>query len=202
MKICKLLLAAAGATVLLGALVSSASAGRFEFSNQAIMAQWRSVEFNAAFGTTRCQVTLEGTLHSRTMVKTVGSLMGYITRAILGPCATGSMTILTETLPWHVRYSGFTGTLPEIVSIIAHIIGFSKREREQGGITCLERTTATRPAVITFHRDPITHVLTEAGLSGRIGTGAECFGAELTFTSDSGRVSVSNSATSVNVSLI
>jgi hypothetical protein len=185
--------------VLLGVFVSSASAGRLSISNQAIRSQWRSVEFGGPFGTTRCQLTLEGTLHSRTMVKTIGSLMGYITRAILGPCATGAATILTETLPWHDRYSGFNGILPEITSLIVHVIGVSWRIREPGGITCLARSTATNPAVGTFHRNTVSHVLTEAGLSGRIST--DC-GAEGTFTSDSGRVSVSNSATSVEVSLI
>jgi hypothetical protein len=202
MKLCKLLLAIAGATVLLGALVSSASAGRLEISSQAIRSQWRSIEFNAPFGTTRCQLTLEGTLHSRTMVKTIGSLMGYITRAILGPCATGSTTILTETLPWHERFSGFNGILPEITSIIVHIIGASWRVREPGGLTCLARSTAAQPTVGTFHRDTVTHLLTEVGVSGRIRVGAECLGSEGEFRSDSGVVSVSNSNTRVNVSLI
>jgi hypothetical protein len=202
MKICKLLLASVGATVLLGALVSSASAGRFETNSQAIRSQWRSVEFSAPFGTTRCQLTLEGTMHSRTLVKTIGSLVGYVTRAILGPCATGSATILTETLPWHVRYSGFSGILPEIISIILHILGDSWRVREPGGLTCLARSTATRPVIGTFHRDTVTHVLTEVGIGGRIATGAECFGSEGTFTSDSGTVSVSNSTTRVSLSLI
>jgi hypothetical protein len=202
MKICKLLLASVGATVLLGALVSSASAGRLEISNQAIMTQWRSVEFAAPFGTTRCQVTLDGTLHSTTMVKTIGSLIGNITRAILGPCGRGTATILTETLPWHVRYSGFEGILSEIRSIIVHVIGSAFEVREPGGVTCLTRSTAARPAVGTFHRDTTTHRLTEVVISGRVPSGIECFNADGTFTSDSGVVSVSNSATRVSVSLI
>jgi hypothetical protein len=202
MKIRKLLLATAGATVLLGALASSASAGRLEISTQAIRSQWRSLQFNAPFGTFTCQVTLEGTLHSRSMVKTIGSLIGYITRARFGPCTTGSATILTETLPWHVRYSGFTGILPEINSLIVHVIGYAFRIREPGGLTCLARSTAAQPAVGTFHRDTVTHLLTEVGISGRIRVGAECFGAEGELRSDSGTVSVSNSNTRVNVSLI
>ena len=199
MKICKLLLAAVGATVLLGVLVSTASAGRLEINETRISAMWRSVEFGGAFGTIRCQVTLDGTLHSRTMVKTLGTLMGYITRAILGPCSSGSATILTETLPWHVRYSGFSGALPEITSLIVHVIGASFRIREIGGITCLARSSAEKPAVITFHRTLIGLVLREAGISGRIPT--TC-GPEGTFTSDSGTVSRSNIEFGVDVSLI
>jgi hypothetical protein len=203
MKICKLLLAAAGATVLLGALVSSASAGRFEINTQAIRSQWRSVEFRLPGGITRCEVTLEGTLHSRTMVKTIGSLIGYITRAILGPCVAGTAaTILTETLPWHVRYSGFTGVLPEITSLIVHVIGAAFRVQEPRRLICLARSTAARPGIGTFHRDTVTHLLTEVGIGGTIPTGAECFGAEGEFASDSGVVSQSNSNTRVNVSLI
>jgi hypothetical protein len=203
MKICKLLLAIAGATVLLGALVSAASAGRLEFNSQAIMARWGSVNFNAPFGTTRCQVTLEGSLHSRTMFKQIGSLIGFITRAIRGPCVIGtSATILTETLPWHVRYSGFSGFLPEITSIIVHVIGASFRVREPGGITCLFRSAATQPAVMNFHRDTVTHNIIEASLNGTIRTGAECFNVEGSFSSTEGVVSVSNSNERVQISLI
>jgi hypothetical protein len=201
MKICKLLLAAAGATVLLGALVSTASAGRLEISETRISAMWRSVEFALPSVTVRCEVTLDATLHERTMIKDLGTLMGYITRAILGPCSNGTYTILTSTLPWHIRYSDFEGTLPEITSLIVHVIGFSWRI-SGGGNTCLARSSTTKPLIITFHRDPVTHLLTEAGLSGRIPTGIECFGIEGTFRSDSGSLSVSNSTTRVSVSLI
>jgi hypothetical protein len=201
MKIGKLLLATAGATVLLSALVSSASAGRLEINTQAIRVSWRTVNFSGPFGTTRCQVTLEGTLHSRTMVKTIGSLIGYITRAILGPCATGQSTILTETLPWHVRYSGFSGILPEINSIIIHVIGASFRVRELSAF-CLARTTAARPGIGTLHRDPVTHLITEVSIGGRISTGAECFGAEGGLEANEVAASESNSNTRINVSLI
>ena len=200
MKICKLLLAAVGATVLLGALVSTASAGRLEISTKEISSMWRSVEFEGAFGiSTRCQVTLDSTLHERTMVKRLGTLMGYITRAFLGTCSSGSATILTETLPWHVKYSGFSGTLPNITSIIVHVIGSSFRIREAGGITCLARTETNRPATGTFHRNTSTHFLTEVGIGGTIPTSC---GPEGTFSSDSGPISVSSSSSTISVSLI
>jgi hypothetical protein len=201
MKICKLLLAAAGATMLLGALVSTASAGRLEISTKELSMMWRSVEFRLPFATPRCQVTLDSTLHERTMIKDLGTLMGYITRAILGTCTGGTATILTSTLPWHVRYSDFEGTLPEITSIIVHVIGASFRI-SGGGFTCLARSEANHPGVGTIHRNPATHLITEVGISGRMPTGAECFGQEGTFSSDSGIASVSNTNTSVSVSLI
>ena len=203
MKICKLLLAAMSATVLLGALTSTASAGRLEIDETRISAMWRDVIFALPFGNTDCEVTLEGTLHSRTMVKTLGTLMGYITRAILRrPCHAGESTILTETLPWHISYSGFQGTLPEITSIIVHVVGAAFRVREPGGVNCLARSSATRPAVGTFHRDPVTHHIIEVSISGRLPTGIECFGAEGTFSSSEGTMSRSGSNSLVSVSLI
>jgi hypothetical protein len=203
MKVYKLFLAAVGATVLLGALISSASARNLSISNQSIRASFSSVSFNGPFGTTRCHVTLEGSLHARTFAKVSGSLIGYITSAILGPCQSFSFTILRETLPWHVRYSGFNGPLPSITSLITHVVGFAYRIREPGGVTCLARSEANEPAVITYHRNTTTQRLEEAGISGRIRTGPECFGAALTLASDSARVSVLGAShTSIFVSLI
>jgi hypothetical protein len=203
MKTCKLFLAAVGATMLLGMLVSSASARNLSVSNQSIRASFSSVEFHAPFGTTRCHVTLEGSLHSRTMTKLAGSLMGYITSAILGTCPVGTATILRETLPWHVRFSGFNGNLPNITSLITHVVGASWRVREPGGITCHARSTAAQPAIGTYHRNTITHRLEEVDIRGTIRTGAECFGAEGTFRSESARVSLLGAGhTSVFISLI
>ena len=95
MKTCKLLVAAAGATVLLGVLVSSASARNFSVSNQNLSVMWRSLEFALPGATTRCAVTLEGSLHTRTLPKVAGSLIGYVTKAILGPCSFGTATLLS-----------------------------------------------------------------------------------------------------------
>ena len=180
MKLSKLLLATVGASVLLGALVSSASARNLSVSNQSISGMWSSVEFNLPGATTRCHVTLEGSLHSRTMPKMIGSLIGYITRAILGRCEEGTATISRESLPWHVTYSGFQGTLPNITSIITHVIGASFHIREPFGIRCHVRLTPERPGVGTFHRNITSHEITEVSISGRIRT-TEC-GAEGTLS--------------------
>ena len=190
MKICKLLLATSGASVLLVALVAGASARNLSVSNQSISGMWSSFEFNLPGATTRCHITLEGSLHSRTMAKVSGSLMGYITRATLGPCLSFTVTILRETLPWHVRYAAFRGTLPNIDSIIVHLTEAAWRVREERGTTCLARSEAGRPVIITFHRNAVSREITEAGISGRIPYGFECFGIEGTFRSDSGAVSL------------
>jgi len=202
-KAIRMLFALLGATILLGALVGAASARNFSVSNQSLRGTFSSVEIEGgAWGIVRCRITVEGSFHSRTAAKVLGTLMGYITRVALGPCATGTATALTETLPWHVKYSGFQGGLPQINSIIAHIIGSSWRVREAGGINCLGRSTASEPSIAIFHRSTATHEITEAGISGRIRTGSECFGIAGTFHSDSGSVTLLGSTTRITLSLI
>jgi hypothetical protein len=63
-------------------------------------------DIESSFGEIRndCRLTLEGSLHARTIAKVAGALLGYITRFATGQCTQGT-TILTETLPWHVRYA-------------------------------------------------------------------------------------------------
>jgi hypothetical protein len=123
-KYSRALLALVGATVLLAALVGAASAAHLRTSSQNIRAVWTGMEFEAGV-TIRCPVTLEGSLHSSTIAKTAGALIGYITRAIVGEatCANGRARTLTENLPWHVRYASFAGTLPNITSVSTTIIG-------------------------------------------------------------------------------
>jgi len=204
MRLVKLLLAAAGTTVLLGALVSSASARNLSISNQSVSAMWSSVRFTGPFGgAADCHLTLEGSLHSRTSAKVIGSLVGYITRAILGRCEAGTATILQESLPWHDRYSGFLGTLPNITSLILHAVGMSFRIRTPEGVICHVLNTAAEPVAGTFHRSTATHEITEVGISGRIRTGAECLGAEGTLSSVSGALSLLGTPnTRISVSLI
>jgi len=169
MKISKLLLAAVSATVLLGALNSGASARNLSYSSQTFRQTFREVRLEEGFGVITCQVTLEGSLHGRSMAKTAGSLIGFIRSAILGPCTGGTATIDRETLPWHYRYSSFQGFLPNITSIVDFIIGLSWQQRELFfGMVCHILTTAAEPEHLTFHRNTTTHALTEVGLSGRI----------------------------------
>jgi hypothetical protein len=202
MKHCKLLLAALGAMVLLGALVSTASAGRLSSSSQTLRSTFREVRFRMPFFTPNCQVTLEGSLHSRTIAKVAGSLIGYINRAILGPCSSGTATILSETLPWHVRYLSFSGTLPSISSIRINVVNASFRIREPFGITCLARSTATEPAIGTFTREA-GGALTTSEIGGSIRTtGESCGEIPGEFSSDRGPVTAVGSSTRITVTLI
>jgi hypothetical protein len=193
MRLSKLLLATIGATVLLGALVGSASARSFSSTSQTLRSTFSRVRFSGVFGSITCHVTLEGSLHTRTIAKVAGTLIGYITAANLGECAEGSATILRETLPWHVRYLSFTGTLPAITSLSINVIGASFRVREPLA-TCLARSTPESPSVGTFNREAGGALLT-AEISGTIPTSC---GANGSFASDRGAVTVLNSTTRPN----
>jgi hypothetical protein len=183
MKYCRLLLAAVGATVVLGALSSTASARTLSSSSSRIYAAFESVRFRTPEAIVECVVTLEGSLHSRTIDKIVERLIGYITSAVLGTCVTGTATILRETLPWHVRYASFTGTLPNISRLVTHVIGSAFQIRGPGVFepACLARSTATEPAIGTYEREVRTGELTGVEISGTIRT--TCFGIAGSFTS-------------------
>lgn len=190
MKLCKLLLAVVGATVLLGALVSTASANHLSSSTQTFRGTWARAEFIGGFGTVSCSLTLEGSLHSRTISKTAGLLMGAVTRASVGPCSAGSATILQASLPWHVRYASFAGTLPTISSITTNVIGSAFQIREPTfGITCLSTSTAESPSTGTYNLN--SGSVTSVTLGGSIPCGS--------FTGRLGGTSNSNSAQTITL---
>jgi hypothetical protein len=119
-----LLTAALAATTLLAALATTTAFARsFSVSNTNVRAVFRPLIFQGSNGSNvTCTVTLEGTFHYRTFLKVERTLIGYITRAIVdtptcrseGASTNIRARVLTETLPWHVRYIGFIGRLPEV----------------------------------------------------------------------------------------
>jgi len=174
MRHLKLLLAVVGATVLLAALTALASAGRLSTTNNTgIRAVWERMDFGGGFNTVECGIILEGSLHSRVIEKVVGRLIGYITFAAVrvASCRNGEVTVLSETLPWHITYGSFSGTLPNISAIATNSIGASFRVREVFGITCLARSTAAEPASLTFNREVATRRITSATIGGTIRCG-------------------------------
>jgi hypothetical protein len=169
-KYTKTLLALVGATVMLGALVGSASAGRLSTTSRNIRATWSGMRFvEPAFGASViCPVTLEGSLHSAVIAKVDQALIGHISRATLnnGSCSGGRATILQASLPWHVHYNGFTGTLPNITALRTLIDGAAFRV--DGAFTCLFLTEHGRPAIGTFNRNTGTRALSNVDVSGEI----------------------------------
>jgi hypothetical protein len=149
----RLLLPVLTVALVLGAAVGTASARRLQTSSTGIRAVWTNLEFQGFGGlfTMRCPLTLEGTLHSRTISKVSGQLVGYITRAIVGPreqCTGGSAVILSATLPWHIHYDSFIGALPRITGVRIQIVnfGWQTTARVLGSETsCLWKSTAAAP---------------------------------------------------------
>lgn len=124
----------------------SASAGRLSIDETRFRITWPNLEF-VGFGILiRCPVTLEGSFHSSTMRKVRGALIGHISRASVRgaepPCTGGTSTLLAGSLPWHLAYEAFTGTLPTIDSIEVSSIGLAVRFDPAGAPhPCLAVTT-------------------------------------------------------------
>ena len=197
MKLSKLLIAGVGATALLAASVSSASAGRLSFSATSASATWTTMTFSGGIGTVQCEVILNGTLHSRTMNKIRLSLMGYITAGNVTRCARGGATILRETLPWHVRYESFGGTLPNISGVRTLVVGLPFRIREPTfGIECLARSTPEEPMVLQYNLDAGRQITTAT-----VGGTVRCGGFTETFSGTSSTISEAGGAR-VTVTLI
>jgi hypothetical protein len=159
-------LATLGAIALLATMiVGTAAARRIRWDENHFSIIWNRASFPEttlmgfsfeAIGVppVNCPVTLEGSLHSAAVSKVSGALIGYITSAQVGQavlCEGGTATALTETLPWHIRYDSFTGTLPNITGVEWQIIGLSFRfQPAREANACLIRTSAARPAKGTF----------------------------------------------------
>jgi hypothetical protein len=139
----RLILSALLASLLMGLAVNSASAGRFSVSNTKFRIAWTNVTLAdpnevVIIG---CPVTLEGSFHSATIRKSTGALIGAITRGTIKTesCSGGSYMILRETLPWHLTYEAFSGTLPNILGMRTLISRYAiqLRARVIVEITCL-----------------------------------------------------------------
>ena len=199
-------LAAILASSLLLALgITTASARNLSFSNQTIRVAWSSVEFTSSV-IVRCRLTLEGSFHTRTITKVVRSLIGSITRATMDEanCTNGNGRARTETLPWHLTYEGFTGTLPNIDSIFAVISRFRLNMTVPGLCTAdygIATDNITGQAVVGGGSEfttltPVTgrnRVTLHSG--GAFCPGSAAFGG-------TGNVTILNSTTRVRITLI
>ncbi len=149
----KVLLSTLAAAIVLAALVGTADARRIELNNQFIRTTWNPLVFSGSGIRISCPVTIEGSFHSKTLSKVCGQLVGYITRAELtkAACQGGQALILNgienapgaTTLPWHVRYNSFEGTLPAITGITLQLIEASFIIT---GLECLFKSNTAKPA--------------------------------------------------------
>lgn len=151
----KLLFAALAAAAMMLALVANASARNFRITEREFEVLFNGSEglhFEAAGNNINCKITLLGHFLENTIPKIVGTKVGVVrhvepTTAAEPPCTGGTITVLTETLPWGVNYGGFTGRLPEITRIRLNLIGVAFRVRvTSNGLACLAGTNSREPA--------------------------------------------------------
>jgi hypothetical protein len=145
----KLMLAALTAAIAFGALVSVADANRAATSSQNIRVVWSEITFagSGEFGAVICRVTLEGSVHSRTISKVAEALIGYANRVSVDEagCTGGRARANQESLPWHVRYESFSGSLPNITAVNGRFVGVEFTISSSLGITCRYKSTAASP---------------------------------------------------------
>jgi hypothetical protein len=138
----RILTALLAASLLLSAAVSTASATRLSVSNQNIRATWNSLEFASELVTLRCQLTLEGSFHTRTIAKVRESLIGAITMARFKEEACTNGSFRAQAVPWHITYESFAGTLPNITAVNLLLSRF-RFQLNVPGICTAEYGTAT-----------------------------------------------------------
>jgi hypothetical protein len=199
-------------TLLLGLMVTQTSAGTLRVSNQQLRVTWRRLELAGSDGTvfSRCPVTLESSFHAATIAKVRKSLIGYATTARFGTCESGRVTVLTETLPWHLTYESFSGPLPNITRIRILLVGMSFLT-EQLGFRCLLKATAEAAAsaelilgaggrVEGFVFDSAKQIPTRGGLGG-FGCPSATVGFR-TEANDRGGVTLLGTSNSISITLI
>jgi hypothetical protein len=191
----KLCFTALTAAFLLATAVATSSARNFSVSNQNIRVTWARLDFVGGGRTIECNVTLEGSFHSSTIAKVARTLIGAITRAkVKRPCRGGEawtanglethprLGRLNNTLPWHITYEAFAGSLPAITDIFLLLSRFRfKIQTGLFGFDCIglygnERDNVTGRATIAG--GAITSLAAVAGrniatLVGQLGN-AEC----------------------------
>ena len=158
----KLLLAGLTVALAFGAFVSASSANRLTVSGRQWRASWNKLEFLGIFATISCHVTIEGSFHSRTISKVLEALIGYVSRVTVDStnCTGASARAQTETLPWHIRYNGFTGTLPSISEIHMRLVGVGLIVQTPT-TRCLIKSTAASPLEGWIHLTTATPPVSE-----------------------------------------
>lgn len=196
------LLAAAVVVVALAAATAAASANKLSLNAATFRATWSqwTITGSEGFFTFRCPLTLSGSFHSQTILKTAGLLVGYVTtpQVNASACSGGTPTLLTEQLPWHVRYRGFAGVLPAFSSVWLDLIGVAYSWATPFG-TCSYGATAASPAGWTAPVESggaITGLRWDEARRVPKISGGFC-PAYVTYSGSSGAVTQSNSATAL-----
>ncbi len=198
---------AASLIALLLALSSmAASANRLSISSVRDRATWASFELTTSgFGTFKCEVIPMITFHRGTFTKTAGALVGTVLEVMIRNCTTAQIVAIGESLPWHVVFVNFTGTLPNITSVKFEIVGMGL-EFESSGTRCRLRTTTERPANVIFNVETggrLSGIRLDETAAIPLEGGFLCtLAGEARLSGTSGPVTVAGSTTNVNIRLI
>jgi len=195
------------AAMLLASALSAASARNLSVSNNMFRATWSRMEFQSSLVTVRCQVTIEGSMHSRTIPKISGLLIGSVTRIdIKEASCTGGTARPDRPPPWHVTYEGFTGSLPTIATVrfLAQRFQFAIASM---GVTCKygNATDTVTNTLILNASGEATNILPLTGrnIANLLEGGGLCPAAgTMVSTTEDGRVTLLNSTTRIRVTLI
>lgn len=215
----RLVLVLVGTLAAAATVAAIAGARNISMSDSAIRATFREFRSGGSGGSVdiRCPLTLEGSFHSRTYAKVRGTLVGQITRAAMGhPCTGtgGDMYVLNgvevqegrtvaNTLPWHVRYFSFNGTLPRLSAVTLDIIGFSWIYPPFGEV-CLYRSTETNPARFVWNvasESRVTGITAEPTPPVLLNSGGILCPREITYQ-NSGTISRLATTTAISITLI
>ena len=209
----KLILASFAATLMMAlAVTGTASARSFSITNRNFRVIWTSLEFTneTSFGTVRCRVTMEGSFHSSTISKVEKALIGHVSRAnVAGErCTGGSATIDQTSLPWHVTYSGFTGTLPTTIRTIRVLLNGPRFEIREGGIfrllcrATVETNNQARGEIILTANEEAANISPDINTNIPL-TGAGCpENGRFSSPAGDGRVTLLGNTTRIRVTLI
>lgn len=183
MKTYKTLMAALAASLALFAAVSTAGAAHLSVSNQGFRVVYSPFIVDGFANEVRCDLTLEGSFSSPTIVKGSGTQIGSVSVArISRPCTGGEMwvyngaevlgiTTLASSLPWRVLYAGFEGTLPNITAMLTKLIGERLLvESTVLGVRvrCIYTSEELQPATGKLVRNTTTGVISEDVAGGTI----------------------------------
>jgi hypothetical protein len=145
---------------LLALAAGSASATRLAFGEPTFRVAWAPMRFVVSGLTISCHVTLEGSFDHTTIAKVEGSRIGDVTRVSTESCSTPNVSVLTETVPWHVEYGAFTGTLPDISTVTLRVIGMGVG-LTIFGTRCIGRSEERAPALMVADRSEATGTIAD-----------------------------------------
>jgi len=204
-----------GALAAVALVAAIAGARSLSVSDSNIRAVFREFQSGGGSALIRCPLTLEGSFHSRTIAKVRGALVGFITRAAMGhPCTGGEMYVLNgvevqegrtvaNSLPWHLRYFAFSGTLPRPSSTTLDIVGFSWIYAPFGEV-CLYRSTEANPARFAWEiasEGRVTGLRAEAEPPVLLNSGGILCPTEITYRNN-GTIARLATTTAISITLI